>query len=142
MNPTQRGRPSLYDRALTSSFSFFCAFSITGAATLCLLPVRPSYRRISMRPRWERARPLIATCVVPSGVHGGYGGFFFDKNRSEKRCSLPIRGPMCGASALCSVASVVVAAGGATCGHRTLHHSVVSAHSWPQGGKGMPLLMK
>ena len=49
---------------------------------------------------------------------------------------------MCGASALCSVASVVVAAGGATCGHRTLHHSVVSAHSWPQGGKGMPLLMK
>jgi hypothetical protein len=29
-----------------------------------------------------------------------------------------------------------------TCGHRTLHHSVVSAHSWPQGGKGMPLLMK
>ena len=80
--------------------------------------------------------------VVPSGLHGGYGGFFFDKNRSEKRCSLPIRGPMCGASALCSVASVVVAAGGATCGHRTLHHSVVSAHSWPQGGKGMPLLMK
>ena len=49
---------------------------------------------------------------------------------------------MCGASALCSVASVVVAAGGATCGHRTLHHSVVSAHSWPQGGKGTPLLMK
>ena len=86
---------------------------------------------------------VTATCaVVPSGVHGGYGGFFFDKNRSEKRCSLPIRGPMCGASALCSVASVVVAAGGATCGHRTLHHSVVSAHSWPQGGKGMPLLMK
>ena len=79
---------------------------------------------------------------IGSGVHGGYGGFFFDKNRSEKRCSLPIRGPMCGASALCSVASVVVAAGGATCGHRTLHHSVVSAHSWPQGGKGMPLLMK
>ena len=32
--------------------------------------------------------------VVPSGVHGGYGGFFFDKNRFEKRCSLPIRGPM------------------------------------------------
>ena len=77
-----------------------------------------------------------------SAVTATFGGFFFDKNRSEKSCSLPIRGPMCGASALCSVASVVVAAGGATCGHRTLHHSVVSAHSWPQGGKGMPLLMK
>ena len=88
------------------------------------------------------AGEAVLSPVVPSGLHGGYGGFFFDKNRSEKRCSLPIRGPMCGASALCSVASVVVAAGGATCGHRTLHHSVVSAHSWPQGGKGMPLLMK
>lgn len=95
-----------------------------------------------LSPNLHEAAVGAGSAVVPSGVHGGYGGFFFDKNRSEKRCSLPIRGPMCGASALCSVASVVVAAGGATCGHRTLHHSVVSAHSWPQGGKGMPLLMK